>query len=389
MKKVLFVLAALLIIVPVLSQEVTREDALKAIEEAKKDMRIMINAGFSTNAINDSIKSANRALKRAEFAEALKNNATGQTAIEAREALEGLNYEGFTYADVLTHTNTVKQRKEKVFELSDRIRATEIKIENYQNFGLNTTKEEETLDESKTAFENERYTESENLLEQANSNLDRKRANLASFNIFLDSTKGIFQKYWQEILITTTILSIGGWATWKKISRRRKLRNLRKLNKEEITLNRLIRETQTDMFKRQTIPKLVYEIRMDKYNKRLNEIKKEKNILEGNLMKKGSQKKSLWQKVKDMFTEESAERVADKSKRTVRTASTKTKKAAKKVVGKPLTEVKGIGKATAQKLKKAGAKTTKELTSMNPKKLAEKSGVSVKRIKKFVKRAKE
>ena len=111
------------------AQNATRDDAVEAIEQAEQDMLEMKEAGFSTDYINDTLFTAEQALERADFAELLRQNSTGELAEEAKKALEGLDYEGFTYDNVLEYTQEISSRKEKAYELSDSIRALEIKIE--------------------------------------------------------------------------------------------------------------------------------------------------------------------------------------------------------------------------------------------------------------------
>ncbi len=55
---------------------------------------------------------------------------------------------------------------------------------------------------------------------------------------------------------------------------------------------------------------------------------------------------------------------------------------------RPLTDVKGIGKNTAKKLKKKGIKTTKGLAASRPETVAKKIGVSKSTAEKYVRRAK-
>lgn len=60
-----------------------------------------------------------------------------------------------------------------------------------------------------------------------------------------------------------------------------------------------------------------------------------------------------------------------------------------KVSRRPLTEVKGIGEATEEKLRDANVKTTQSLVSSDPEKLSDKTGISQDRIEKWQKRARK
>jgi len=133
-KKIIFILF-LLTMLASLGHAASRTDALLAINQSQNDMKEMIGAGFFANSVNDTIGAMRQALERADFAEMLRQNATGSLAEQARKALEGLNYEGFTYDSVVAYGNQTAVRKQKAFELHDSIRALEIRIGN--TFGLN------------------------------------------------------------------------------------------------------------------------------------------------------------------------------------------------------------------------------------------------------------
>ena len=77
-----------LLIIPSLSQNITREDALRAIEKAKTNIDEMYESGFSTSSVNDTLTAASHALERADFAQVLRQNATGELAQKAKKVLE-------------------------------------------------------------------------------------------------------------------------------------------------------------------------------------------------------------------------------------------------------------------------------------------------------------
>jgi len=54
-----------------------------------------------------------------------------------------------------------------------------------------------------------------------------------------------------------------------------------------------------------------------------------------------------------------------------------------------ITEIKGVGKKTSEKLEKAGIKTVNDLLSSDTKNIAEKYGISEKKIEKLKENAKE
>ena len=192
-----------------LTQNTTRNDALRAINQSEHDMQEMINAGFSINLINDTITSAKHALERADFAELLRSNVTGPIADAARSALEGLNYSRFAYSDVLTYTQEVSARKAQAYNISDSLTALGFKIASYKKI-FNTTDAETIFANANTSFYYERYDEAESYIAQANDLLDTKRSEIATFNTLLKSGQSFILQHWHETLLVSYVAAAFG-----------------------------------------------------------------------------------------------------------------------------------------------------------------------------------
>jgi hypothetical protein len=282
------------------AQNATRNDAINAIQQAEQDMNEIMEAGFSVSYINDTLISAKQALERADFAGLIRQNATGDLAEKAKKALEGLDYDMFTYDEVLKYTREISSRKQKAYELSDSIRALEIKIEGYKkqvvplspigsvNRKIDTTEPESVLKEAKIAFEKERYDETETLLAEANKNLETKKAELTIVNVITTSGKSFIEKNWRGILIFTAVTIISGLMIWRSYRIKMVRDKLKKLKIELGSLQKLMEKTQIERFKEGNISESVYNIRMEKYTKRLNEVKQTIPVLEE--MLKGKKK---------------------------------------------------------------------------------------------------
>ena len=270
---------------PSFAQNITKEDALKAIEQAKLDMQKMIEYGFSIKYINDTLIEARQSLERADFAELIRQNITGELAEQARKALEGLNYEGFTYNEVIKHINKITEWKERTIELYDSIKASEIKVKEYKKQGVNTSEAEKILEDIRIAFEYEHYKETETLLSEVNSELENRKAEFATINTLLKSGKSFIEKNMNEIIILVVIIVIISYISWKKIKIKRIRNELKKLRIEKKSLIILIKKAQTDRFKKKKISESVYNIRIEKYTNRINEIKQTIPVLEAMLKK--------------------------------------------------------------------------------------------------------
>lgn len=281
----LFMLMLFLLIIPSLSQNITREDALRAIEKAKTNIDEMYESGFSTSSVNDTLTAASHALERADFAQVLRQNATGELAQKAKKVLEGLDYQGFSFQDVLKYTAQIEQRKQKSYELSDSLRALELKIQDYKLQSLDTRESEQMLEVAKDAFNKERYQEAQVALSKADSSLEEKKAQATTLKAVISSSKSFFQKNWKEILIFFILLSILGWFSYKRMKIKLLKEKISKLKAEETSLTKLIKQTQIDRFQKGRISESIYKLKVEKYTKRLNEVRQDLPVLQAQLKK--------------------------------------------------------------------------------------------------------
>jgi len=72
---------------------------------------------------------------------------------------------------------------------------------------------------------------------------------------------------------------------YKRFEKKILKNKIRKMKTEEKVLNDLMKKTQEERFKEKKISASVYKIRMDKYQKRQQEIKEELPVLEERLKK--------------------------------------------------------------------------------------------------------
>ena len=298
MKKIITFLLLIIFVTNVYAQNITRNDAVEAINQSELDMKEMMEAGFSVNYVNDTLISAKQALERADFAEILRSNTTGELANQAKKALEGLNWKGFTYDEVINYTNKISSRKEQSFDLSDSIRALELKIGNYKGFGVSTSEAKDLLNKASTAFKEERYEDAEYFLLEANSNLEEKVAELTTLNIITETGKGFLEKYWFEIIIFSVFISIAVLFNWIRIKKVRTIEKIKELKAEQKTLMNLMKEAQIDRYKKAEIPESIYNIKMRKYRERLTKIKETIPVLEAKLKK--SKKKNCGLRSQDV-----------------------------------------------------------------------------------------
>lgn len=88
-----------------------------------------------------------------------------------------------------------------------------------------------------------------------------------------------------HILVIFILLFISGYFGYKKFEKKLIRKKIKKMKVEKVVLIKLMKSTQEERFKKNSISGLVYNIRIKKYKEKLQEIKQELPILEGRLGK--------------------------------------------------------------------------------------------------------
>ncbi len=294
---IFLIIFCILLLIPFVSAEITRDEALTEIQKAHDIMGEMVFDGLPIISVNDSIIAAYDALERADFANILLEGQRGIIAERAKKALRGLDYKGFSYDDVLTHTNNVKNLRDKAYYYLDQIGLLRLKIDEYAKEGVDTTFVEGLYIKINNTFYKERYNELEELIEQANMDLENKRSEQSTLNVLLLSSRGFFEKNWQQLLIIFVVLIIAIFVFWKRYRIWIMKKKLEKLKVEEKSLQQLMKETQKSRYQKNNMSLYVYNLRMDKYTDRLNEVRQDIPVLT-EILKKEKKKKTKSKKNK-------------------------------------------------------------------------------------------
>jgi hypothetical protein len=273
-------------------EEVTRNDAILAIETAKSDITEMEEAGFGIVYVNDQLIAAEKALDRADYAQVLQTRTTTNALVkEARTALEGLDWQGFTFAEVLTYTNKISERKSQAYDLSDYITVLDLKLTDYQETGVDTTVAEKLLTSTKTAFTNERYEETQELIDETNTELNNRAAEMTSVRAVTRASRTYIERNLWQMILLSILLIFGASFGYKQFVRWRAKSRLEHVTIEKKTLRELMKKAQTERFVDGKLSDSIYKIRMDKYRERVAQIKSELPVLRSIL--KGKKKRSF------------------------------------------------------------------------------------------------
>ena len=277
---------------------VTREEALLAIEQAKGVMQEMEDEGFSLFYVDDTLIEANRALERADYASILRGevvNATDEAQAEAREALRLINWENMGYEAVVNATEEIASRRDQAYEIVDRVflleremgekkqRKIVIGIFEFEGSEIDFANATYFLEQARVAFAEDRYEDARDFLDETRFEIEYQRTQSATLNTIKGAVLFLFQKYWHIMLVILAVIAFIIYYFYRKIKIHRLRKKIYRMRSEKKALLELMKKTQTQRFKKNSISGLVYNIRMKKYQEKTNKIKQQLPVLESRL----------------------------------------------------------------------------------------------------------
>ena len=288
----------------IIMRNITQEQASQVIEEAEEIIVWMKYNGFSVNYVGDVLIEAKRVFEQVVHAEILRDvNSSKFEKQIARKALSLVKWKDITYDNVLEYTEEIKVRKEQAILLKDKIAIGKHSLDltegELYSVGLFSGEEVETqearelLEEVENAFENERFEEVEELLIKLESLLERERAKASGLASLKLGAMNFFQRYWYLVIMFLGIFGFGGFFGFKKVKLIKLKNRFQKMKVEKESLIDLMRKTQTERFKENKISELVYNIRINKYQQRINKISQILPVLESRLVKKKKEIKKV------------------------------------------------------------------------------------------------
>lgn len=276
MKRYMIVMFVLVLsVTAVATEHVTRQEARQALYDAEEDVIEVMGIKNSTERLNDSLEEARVALRRATYAAFVRNDTNSSYARQARAAMQGLDVDEYHYSDVLVHTREIHDLRDTVFNLTDRLRATRARMEEYQGQGLNTSEAAATLEEAEQAYRQEQYEDVDESIAAANRELDAVRSERSITDLLAASGVGFIQRYRTELAIgaVVAVIFIGGPYLYYR--RRRRRQRFERLKERLTVIRELMEDTQEAYFIDEELSKSVYEARMETYRDRLSETEEE------------------------------------------------------------------------------------------------------------------
>jgi hypothetical protein len=291
-KLILGIILFLLVLQVTAQENVTKEDALESVLNSENIIKEMADNGLSTTYVEDILIEIERVLEQIDYAEILKSEGSTNTQrSEARTALRLVDWEELSYSNIMVLTNEIESRKEQSFLIFDSLTALQLEIEANKRSNLNLEEVISLTGNANTAFYEDRYEDSQNLLIQAKNSLENAKAQTAALYGMQRSAQNFIQRYWSVLLIIILVLTIAIFFFYKRINVYLLKKKIKKMKVEKDALQDLMKKAQFERFKENKISGIVYNIRTKKYQEKINEIKEELPVLESKLKKTKSKKK--------------------------------------------------------------------------------------------------
>jgi hypothetical protein len=243
MKALVFLM--LLGVLPIVASQ-TEGDARDALAVAQGDLDEMSALGYSTTYVDDAMREALKALEVGDYS----------TAIEK--------------------SREISARKERAIRIGDSLRALDLRIRDIEERGLDASLAKETRDAAAMAFARENYEEAEEFIFLSNKNLDDVEAEYSLIQSRVKAARDNLVSYVRErllgILLALVLLTIVGVVGYNAAAFIVTKRQLTDLELEKEVLAELMKRTQEDYFKKNTIPRSTYDVRMKRYHERSIEL---------------------------------------------------------------------------------------------------------------------
>jgi hypothetical protein len=292
-------------IIPLIIKNVTKEIVINEIKNAENIINQTKERGLPTTLMGDNLIDAKRTFEQVEYAEVLRNSAdfSKNEVKAAQNNLKLINWKNIYYKDVLVYTDRIKEIKTQETLLKDTILIREDEVNSlsgelystglFSSEKVDTSESKKILEEIKKAYEEERFGDADKLLIELRDAIEKERQQAGTMASLKSGTMNFFQRYWIFIVLILGAFGLIGMKSYKSIDLNILKNKIIKMKTEKQVLLELMKKAQTERFQENKISGLVYNIRMKKYEERMNKIKEQLPVLESRLRKepKGMEKK--------------------------------------------------------------------------------------------------
>jgi hypothetical protein len=270
---------------------VTREDALRMIDESRVYMSELSELGYNVSYFQDILEEETKLFERADLADLVRMNKTASLSGTTVRALKVLDYGSFGYSDVAEQYQRLKSRYDLSYEISDSIFALERRISDHSDYAA-TSGSSDSLDAAKSAFGEERYEDAASYVQEGNARLDEGIAGASNLRLLAARSRDFVDENKYYMLAALFVLVVFMLLLWSLLARRKLLVEIGKLKAEQKAIKSLMKGIQVQRFQKNLMSKSSYDIRLRKYRERLNEIDRRIPVLESKLTRSGRRRGS-------------------------------------------------------------------------------------------------
>ena len=261
--------------------------------------------GLSTEAIeaNNSLSVAESAINEFEELNLSTQRVSDiyfrtQQLYDAQVALEKAGGKP-DYSMIFSSAKEIKSLKEKAFLLADELKALKLRINESK---VNTSEAMVIYRNAVKEFEDERYEESEKLVERTYAKLSDLESSAARVAAFYDAMSKTFENFIKEnfkkIILLIAIILITFLVFRNRIKVYKLKKELERLELRKKILKELIARTQQDYFGKGVIGKDNYLLRVDKFEELIRDINGQIPLVKEKLtgVKKPEVEKVVWER---------------------------------------------------------------------------------------------
>ncbi|MFH1592888.1 MAG: hypothetical protein ABIB47_05990 [Candidatus Woesearchaeota archaeon] len=261
---------------------------LDYIFESEVEVDKLKSSNFSTIYFEDLLLSMKNAFSGAKT-EGISLKIKGQEDSFKKDYAQGLvknienkknNLKFVDYSLILQNTEEVIFKKEQVYSIKSRMDKLKSKIDEYSAQDIDTSKTSAIFEEAIVAFNEENLDKADVLLIEGENGLDAEKAKLNITQLIARESVGLLKKHWKSITIGLATVFLLSYIIYKKEKVNRLKRRLQRLKIEKDAIIDLIKESQKERFIKKTLAESHYRIKMEKYDERLNEVKKDIKTIE-------------------------------------------------------------------------------------------------------------
>jgi len=251
------------------------------------------NNTFSVSYFEDNLIQVQKTLEIADYALILKNTSSNdRQKQEALSAVKLTDWKNINYNSVIELVDSLKLRAQETYKISDRIFAERLRINLSADSNVDVASAELKLESAINSFKNERYDEANRFVDESQKALELAISEGVKNASLRQASMNFLRRYWYYVLAFVIIFSWIFVFIYKKVKRFNIRHRIYRMRAEKQALHNLIIIAQKERFQSNKISGLVYNVRIKKYNERLNQIDEEIPVLEEKLRdkKKGKNK---------------------------------------------------------------------------------------------------